>query len=58
MEDEGIKLTKSKRYEHIPVRPSTFVSFRILKSKFENKREKKISDNQFIIDLIGGYSGL
>jgi len=55
--EEAIEKRK-KKYEHIPIRPSTFISFRALKSKLENKVGKKISDNDFVIRLLGEYHGL
>jgi len=45
---EPPKEPKVKRYEHLAIRPDTFVEFRRLKSRCP-------SDNAFIIELMEAY---
>jgi len=40
--------TKIKKWEHLPIRPSTFEEFRKLKDNFR-------SDNAFVLELLKNY---
>lgn len=44
-----------KKWDHLPIRPSTFAEFRVLKSSYKFPEGVLESDNAFVVELLRTY---